>query len=106
MLVPATYFFKWCNLFRIPYFYFLFINAERFYYGSWFCTNEMVDTHYILIYCVCIIYVYELIILALKYRNEIVSFVKDCFHDEDDDKVIDMMMEDLKRMEEEENEHV
>ena len=71
MLVPASYFFRWCNLFRVPFIYFIFINVERIYYGSWFCTNEMIDTHYILIYCIICIYALELVGLVLKYQKNI-----------------------------------
>ena len=71
MLLPASYFFRWCNLFRVPFIYFIFINVERIYYGSWFCTNEMIDTHYILIYCIICIYGMELVGLVLKYQKDI-----------------------------------
>ena len=80
MILPASYFFRWCNLFRIPFVYFIFINVERWYYGSWFCTNEMIDTHYILIYCIICIYIMELIELALRNRMKIIAFVKMSFH--------------------------
>lgn len=76
MLLPASYFFRWCNLFRIPFIYFIFINVERWYYGSWFCTNEMIDTHYILIYCIVTIYVFEVMEIALKNISRIVDFGK------------------------------
>lgn len=76
MLLPASYFFRWCNLFRIPFIYFIFINVERCYYGSWFCTNEMVDTHYILIYCIACIYVMEITELLIKYRKQIWGYIK------------------------------
>lgn len=76
MLVPASYFFRWCNLFRVPFIYFIFINVERIYYGSWFCTNEMVDTHYILIYCIICIYAMELVSLVLKYQKNINRGIK------------------------------
>ena len=66
MILPASYFFKWCSLFRIPFAYFLFINVERVYYGSWFCTNEMIDTHYVLIYCIMMMYAFELVELLVK----------------------------------------
>ena len=66
MILPASYFFKWCSLFRIPFAYFLFINVERVYYGSWFCTNEMIDTHYILIYCILMMYAFALVELLVK----------------------------------------
>lgn len=76
MILPASYFFKWCNLFRIPFVYFLFINVERWYYGSWFCTNEMIDTHYILIYCIMMVYAFELTELALRNYKGIFAFFK------------------------------
>lgn len=66
MILPASYFFKWCSLFIIPFAYFLFINVERWYYGSWFCTNEMIDTHYILIYCIMMMYAFEFVELLVK----------------------------------------
>lgn len=67
MILPASYFFRWCNLFRIPFVYFVFINVERIYYGYWFCTNEMVDTHYILIGCIVMIYVMEIAEMLFMY---------------------------------------
>lgn len=76
MILPASYFYQWCNLFRIPFVYFLFINVERWYYGSWFCTNEMIDTHYILIYCIIVVYVFELTELALRKYKVIFEFFK------------------------------
>lgn len=76
MILPASYFFRWCSLFRIPFIYFIFINVERWYYGSWFCTNEMVDTHYILIYCIMCIYAVELTGLALKHSKELPMMIK------------------------------
>lgn len=76
MILPASYFFKWCNLFRIPFVYFLFINVERWYYGAWFCTNEMIDTHYILIYCIIMIYVFELLGIAMRGYDGVLAFFK------------------------------
>lgn len=76
MLLPASYLFRLCNLFRVPFVYFVFINVERIYYGSWFCTNEMVDTHYILIYCIICLYVIEGMGLVLKYHRDIARYIK------------------------------
>lgn len=76
MILPASYFFKWCSLFRIPFVYFLFINVERWYYGSWFCTNEMIDTHYILIYCIIVVYIFELTELAIKNYRRIAEHLR------------------------------
>lgn len=71
MLLPASYLFRWCNLFRIPFIYFIFINVERSYYGSWFCTNEMIDTHYILIYCIIMVYLFEIFEIILKNLSDL-----------------------------------
>lgn len=67
VFLPATFLFRMCNLFRVPFVHFIFINVERLYYGSWFCTNEMIDSHYILIYCTICIYIVEL--LGAWWRN-------------------------------------
>lgn len=76
MILPASYFFRWCNLFRIPFIYFIFINVERWYYSSWFCTNEMVDTHFILIYCIICIYIFEIVALLFRNRKHLRSTIK------------------------------
>lgn len=76
LILPASYFFKWCNLFRIPFVYFIFINVERWYYGCWFCTNEMIDTHYILIYCIIMLYAFELTEIFLRDLSYILRFGK------------------------------
>lgn len=88
MLLPASYFFRWCNIFRVPFIYFIFINVERVYYGSWFCTKAMVDTHYILIYCILCIYVMELLGIVLKDRGKIYTQVKN---------MMDKILNNLKR---------
>lgn len=76
MILPASYFFRWCNLFRVPFIYFIFINVERWYYSSWFCTNEMIDTHYILIYCIICIYIIEILGMILSKRNLLLNKIK------------------------------
>lgn len=74
MCLPATYLYRRCNIFRIPFVYFIFINVERAYYGSYFCTNEMVDTHYILIYCIIMLYIFEIAELAFRHLRDIIDF--------------------------------
>lgn len=78
MILPATYFFKWCNMFRVPFVYFIFINVERWEYGSWFCTNEMVKTHIVLIKCIMGLYAFELVEIFLSNLSNIVNFGKNC----------------------------
>lgn len=75
MLLPASYFFRWCNLFRIPFFYLLCINIERIYYGSWFCTNEMIDTHYCLIFFTLFAYVIDIWYLVVKYKKNLPKYL-------------------------------
>lgn len=74
--LPATYLYRRCNLFRIPFLYFIFINVERAYFGAYFCTNEMVDTHYILIYCIITLYVFELAELAFRHMRGVIVFFR------------------------------
>lgn len=109
MLLPASYFFRWCGLFRIPFAYLLCINIERWYYGDWFCTNEMVDTHYFLIYCTICAYIVGIIWLAVKYKRDLpkylgqasfyiankckVMFGKNNIRDEKYDKIINILEE-------------
>ncbi len=109
MILPASYFFKWCNLFRIPFVYFLFINVERWYYGSWFCTNEMIDTHYILIYCIMVVYAFELTELALRKYKVIFAFFSDGYREirgrmKEEKENADKMYDDVCKMMEEEDE--
>lgn len=75
MLLPASYFFRWCGIFRIPFAYILCINIERWYYGDWFCTNEMVGTHWFLIYCTIGAYVVNIIYLIGKYGKDLPKYL-------------------------------
>ena len=74
IFLPATYLYRRCDLFRIPFVYFIFINVERWYYDSYFCTNEMVDSHYLLIYCTLCIYAMELLGLWWRHRHELTLY--------------------------------
>lgn len=74
--LPASFLYGWCNFLRIPFVYFIFINVERWYYGSWFCTNEMVDTHYILIYCILCMYAMDTVEICVKHRKNIGKILK------------------------------
>lgn len=76
MTLPASFLYDWCNFFRIPFVYFIFINVERLYYNSWFCTNKMVNTHYILIYCIICIYVMNVIGACVRHRNDLGVYIK------------------------------
>lgn len=73
--LPASFLYGGGNFFRVPFIYFIFINVERVYYGAWFCTNEMIDTHYILIYCIVCIYIIDVTEVCIKHR----SGLKDIF---------------------------
>lgn len=75
MLLPASYFFRWCGIFRIPFVYILCINVERWYYGDWFCTNEMIDTHWFLIYCTIGAYVVNIMYLIGKYGKNLPKYL-------------------------------
>lgn len=57
-MLPASYFFHYCWMFRIPFIYFFGINAIRMYYGNWLIRTEQVDAHHIFILFTIILYAY------------------------------------------------
>lgn len=57
-MVPASYFFHLCWLWRVPFIYMMGVNAIRLYYHSWLITNEMYDADFILIILVIVLYIY------------------------------------------------
>ena len=61
MLLPASYFYQLCWIWRIPFVYVIGVNVVRIFYGSWFITNEMYDADVILIILTCVLYVYAFI---------------------------------------------
>ena len=48
-MLPVSYFFHYCWLFRVPFVYFIGINAIRAYYHHWLITPDMIEDHHILI---------------------------------------------------------
>lgn len=66
MMLPASYFFKLCWIFRIPFLYFFGVNAIRLYYGSLLITEEMVDSHLVIIVFTLIMYVYGFTQIACR----------------------------------------
>ena len=57
-MLPASYFYKYCWMFRIPFFYFVGISVSRLYFRSWLITNEMKDVDYLLILFTLSLYIY------------------------------------------------
>lgn len=60
-MLPASYFFRHCWIWRIPFIYIMGINAIRLYYGSFLVTNEMEDADFIIIILTIILYIYGII---------------------------------------------
>lgn len=60
MMMPASYFYQLCWIYRIPFVYLIGVNVIRMFYGSWLITNEMYDADLIMIILVCVLYVYAL----------------------------------------------
>lgn len=58
MMMPASYFFHLCWIYRIPFVYAIGVNVVRMFYGSWFITNEMYDVDVILILLTIALYAY------------------------------------------------
>lgn len=57
-MMPASYFFHYCWIFRIPFLYFFGINAIRLYYGNWLIRPEQLEAHHIFILFTLILYAY------------------------------------------------
>lgn len=65
-MLPASYFFHYCWMFRIPFLYFFGINAIRIYYRHWLLTPDMVEAHHILIIFTLILYAYGFVKIACE----------------------------------------
>lgn len=58
MMMPASYFYQLCWIYRIPFIYCIGVNISRLFYGSWFITNESYDVDVTLILLTAALYVY------------------------------------------------
>lgn len=65
-MLPASYFYKYCWMFRIPFIYFFGINAIRIYYKSWMIRPEQIEAHHIFIIFTIILYIYGFIKLTFE----------------------------------------
>lgn len=72
-MVPASYFFHLCWLWRVPFIYLIGVNAIRLYFRSWLVTNEMYNADFILIILTIALYAYGITIktcAAFLHRNK------------------------------------
>lgn len=65
-MLPVSYFFHYCWLFRVPFVYFIGINAIRAYYHHWLITPDMIEGHHILIVFILMLYVYGFVKIACE----------------------------------------
>ena len=65
-MIPVSYFFRYCWIFRIPFFYFFGINAIRLYYQHWLITPEQLEMHHVFIIFTLMLYAYGFIKIALS----------------------------------------
>lgn len=68
-MIPVSYFFHWCWIFRIPFYYFIGISVIRFGYQHWLITPEQLTMHYILIILTITTYAYGLTSIAIKGKK-------------------------------------
>lgn len=59
VIIAASRFFFLCWRYRIPFFYFIGVNAIHICYHDIFTTNEMVTAHFALVIFICILYAYS-----------------------------------------------
>lgn len=69
MMIPVSLFFKYCWMFRIPFFYFFGVNAIRLYYQSWMIRPDQLVMHHRLIFITLILYCYGFIRIACKGKK-------------------------------------
>lgn len=60
LMMPASYFFQLCWIYRIPFVYCIGVNMIRLFYGEWLITNEMYDCDVVWIMMTCALYVYAI----------------------------------------------
>lgn len=68
-MLPASYFFHYCWIFRIPFLYFFGINAIRLYYHNWMIRPNQLDAHFIFILFTIILYAYGLTKKIIENRK-------------------------------------
>lgn len=62
MMLPASYFYQLCWIWRIPFTYLIGVNVIRLFYGSWLITNEMYEVDVILIIFTIALYVHAFVV--------------------------------------------
>lgn len=65
VIILASRFFYLCWRYRIPFFYFFGINAAHIVEGSWYTTNDMVESCYTIILLTAIFYLYGFVELFI-----------------------------------------
>lgn len=68
-MIPVSYFFQWCWIIRIPFYYFIGINAIRLWYHHWLITPEQLPAHYVLIVLTIIFYIYGIISFIIQGKK-------------------------------------
>lgn len=68
-MIPVSFFFHYCWIFRIPFLYFFGVNAIRLYYQSWMIRPNQIEAHHILIIFTLILYMYGFIKIAIQSKK-------------------------------------
>lgn len=66
VLILASRFFFLCWRYRIPFFYFFGINAAHIVEGSWYTTNDMIDSCFTVMTVTAIFYLYSFVDLFIS----------------------------------------
>lgn len=67
-MLPASYFFKLCWIWRIPFTYFIGVNVSRLYFGALLVDQSMTHVDYFLVSLTASLYVYAFIQLSCSRR--------------------------------------
>lgn len=63
-MLPASYFFHLCWIWRIPFVYLTGVSIARFYFRTWLITEEMIHVDYFLVFATTALYIYAFIHLS------------------------------------------
>lgn len=68
-MLPASYFFRLCWIWRIPFVYLMGVNVTRFYFGSWLISEEMVHVDFFLVFLTLMLYGYAFVQLSCTRQH-------------------------------------
>lgn len=67
-MLPASFFFRLCWIYRIPFYYLFGVNVIRLIHGNWLITSSMMPLNYTLIVLTIYTYIYAFVKLQITRK--------------------------------------